>query len=90
MGTFLNRFPVTQKANASPRRSITKTLTWRMIAEVDTFIISYLITGSINLFLQMGWASASDVRSRRWADWVAAKQRPGVAPEPGADFWRTP
>jgi uncharacterized membrane protein len=28
------------------RRSLAKTLSWRLFATVDTFIISYLVTGS--------------------------------------------
>ena len=34
------------------RRSLLKTITWRIIATCDTFVISYLITG------QLAWASA--------------------------------
>jgi uncharacterized membrane protein len=28
------------------RRSLAKTLTWRVVAMIDTFVISYVITGS--------------------------------------------
>ncbi|CAA2157207.1 hypothetical protein MBRA_02608 [Methylobacterium brachiatum] len=36
-----------RRAVTSPKRSLVKTLTWRIIAEVDTFVVSYLITGSM-------------------------------------------
>ena len=36
-----------RKAVTSPKRSLVKTLTWRIIAEIDTFAVSYLITGSM-------------------------------------------
>src|SRR3978361_1332551 len=36
-----------RRAVTSPKRSIAKTITWRIIAEVDTFTVSYLITGSM-------------------------------------------
>jgi uncharacterized membrane protein len=45
---ILNKIPVTQKPVDSPKRSITKTIIWRIIAELDTLIVSYLITGSIS------------------------------------------
>lgn len=35
-----------RRAVTSPKRSLVKTLTWRIIAEVDTFVVSYLVTGS--------------------------------------------
>ena len=37
---------------STPKRSILKTITWRIIATCDTFVISYLITG------ELAWASA--------------------------------
>jgi uncharacterized membrane protein len=36
----------TRQALHSPRRSLAKTVTWRAIAALDTFLISLLITGS--------------------------------------------
>lgn len=33
---------------SSPLVSLTKTVTWRLVAAVDTFAISYLITGSFS------------------------------------------
>lgn len=37
---------ITRQANSAPKRSFAKTVTWRIFAELDTFIISYLITRS--------------------------------------------
>ncbi len=34
-------------AHATPRRSFAKTVSWRMLASVDTFVLSYLITGRL-------------------------------------------
>ena len=36
----------------SRRRSVAKALTWRGVATIDTFLISYLVTHNV------GWASA--------------------------------
>lgn len=36
-------------ARAAPARSFAKTLTWRTAATADTFLISYLVTGSAAL-----------------------------------------
>jgi uncharacterized membrane protein len=38
--------PFARHAYAAPRRSITKTISWRLLAALDTFAISYLVTGS--------------------------------------------
>ena len=38
--------------NSKVRRSLTKTLTWRIVATTDTFIIAWLITG------EWSWAGA--------------------------------
>lgn len=37
---------------STPKRSILKTITWRIVATTDTFLISFFITG------QWTWASA--------------------------------
>ena len=50
---ILDKIPVTRKPVDSPRRSITKTMTWRIIAELDTFTVSYLVTGSISWSLSI-------------------------------------
>ena len=31
------------------RRSITKAVTWRMMASIDTFVISFLVTGRVGI-----------------------------------------
>ncbi len=38
--------PFTHHAYAAPRRSLAKTISWRLIAALDTFAISYLVTRS--------------------------------------------
>jgi uncharacterized membrane protein len=38
--------PFVRHAYAAPRRSITKTISWRLLAAFDTFAVSYLVTGS--------------------------------------------
>ena len=35
------------------RRSIAETLTWRLLAELDTFAVSYLTTGSVAMSLSI-------------------------------------
>jgi len=36
------------------RRSILKSITWRLTGTVDTFLISWLITGKVKLALSIG------------------------------------
>jgi len=36
-------------------RTVLKTISWRIMATVDTIIISYLITGKISLALSIGF-----------------------------------
>ncbi len=36
------------------KRHIAKTLTWRIIATLDTILIAYLLTGSIKIGLSIG------------------------------------
>lgn len=38
--------PITPKAITSRKRSLAMTITWRIVAEIDTLLVSYLITGS--------------------------------------------
>ena len=33
-------------AHATQRRSLAKTVSWRILASLDTFVLGYLITGS--------------------------------------------
>ena len=62
-----------KKIIISPIRSIYKTISWRVIATTDTFIISYFVTGfftwatiiaSIEVFTKMGLYY---VHERGWA-----------------------
>ena len=39
-------------AHATPRRSLAKTVSWRIFASLDTFVVTYLITG------QLMWAGS--------------------------------
>jgi uncharacterized membrane protein len=48
-----NKIPLTRKPVSSRGRSIAKTLTWRTFAELDTFLVSYLITGSMTWSLSI-------------------------------------
>ena len=38
---------VKEPAHATQSRSLAKTLTWRVVASIDTFILSYIITGRL-------------------------------------------
>jgi uncharacterized membrane protein len=38
---------ITHKAITSRKRSLAMTITWRIVAEIDTLLVSYLITGSL-------------------------------------------
>lgn len=40
-------FILRARQHATMSRSLVKTVTWRMIASIDTFVLSWLITGSI-------------------------------------------
>ena len=40
--------------HAKPYRSIIKTLTWRIIGSIDTFMVSYLVTGKFTLACTIG------------------------------------
>jgi len=46
MTPIASKIPLTRKPVSSRSRSIAKTLTWRVFAEFDTFLVSYLTTGS--------------------------------------------
>ena len=39
--------PITHEAITSRKRSLAMTITWRIVAEIDTLLVSYLITGSL-------------------------------------------
>lgn len=36
------------------KRSLVKTLSWRTIGTIDTIVISYLLTGTLNVALSIG------------------------------------
>lgn len=36
------------------RRSLAKTISWRIVGTIDTIIISYLITGTLTIALSIG------------------------------------
>jgi uncharacterized membrane protein len=44
---------ITRKPASSRSHSIVKTLTWRVFAELDTFVVSYLITGRMTWSLSI-------------------------------------
>ena len=48
-----SKIPLTRRPVSSRNRSIAKTLTWRVFAELDTFLVSYLITGSMTWSLSI-------------------------------------
>ena len=53
MVPIASKIPLTRKPVSSRGRSIAKTLTWRVFAELDTFLVSYLITGSMTWSLSI-------------------------------------
>jgi uncharacterized membrane protein len=53
MKPVLAEIPITRKPVSLPKRSLVKTLTWRIFAELDTFAVGYFITGSIMLSLSI-------------------------------------
>jgi uncharacterized membrane protein len=67
-----SKLQITLQSINLPKRSVAKTLIWRMVAELDTFIVSYLITGSMSWSLSIvGFESASKtvlyyVHERAW------------------------
>jgi uncharacterized membrane protein len=67
-----SKLPITLQSINLPKRSVAKTLIWRMVAELDTFIVSYSITGSMSWSLSIvGFESASKtvlyyVHERAW------------------------
>ena len=36
------------------RRSLVKTVTWRLIGSMDTFVVSYIVTGTFEVALKIG------------------------------------
>ncbi len=69
--------PLIAPAHATPWRSLAKTVSWRALASLDTFLLSYLITGRL---LYAGSIASAEVvtkvvfyylHERAWAhvDW---------------------
>lgn len=42
------------KNSESPKRSIVKSISWRIVGTVDTIIISWIITGTLTLAFSIG------------------------------------
>lgn len=42
-----------RQAFTSPTQSIVKAVTWRIIGELDTFLVSYFLTGSMKLSISI-------------------------------------
>jgi len=45
--------PLVHEPITSRKRSLVMTITWRIVAELDAFLVSYLITGSLKLSLSI-------------------------------------
>ncbi|MBT8206591.1 MAG: DUF2061 domain-containing protein [Eudoraea sp.] len=43
------------KSSEKPKRSIVKSISWRMIGTLDTIIISWIITGTLTLAFSIGF-----------------------------------
>ena len=42
------------KTSESPKRSIVKSISWRVVGTIDTVIISWLVTGTLSLAFSIG------------------------------------
>ncbi|AYN66836.1 DUF2061 domain-containing protein [Euzebyella marina] len=42
------------KASESPKRSIVKSISWRIVGTIDTIIISWIVTGTLTLAFSIG------------------------------------
>ncbi len=42
------------KSSESPKRSIVKSISWRIVGTADTIIISWIITGTLTLAFSIG------------------------------------
>lgn len=51
---FAHQF--TKRAHATPARSLAKTITWRMLGSIDTFVIAYITTGQVKIGLTIASA----------------------------------
>ncbi|HTD33487.1 MAG TPA: DUF2061 domain-containing protein [Candidatus Elarobacter sp.] len=85
MTLIASTIPLTRKPVSSRSRSIAKTLTWRVFAELDTFLVSYLITGSMTWSLSIvGIESTTKtvlyyLHERAWGHIAWGVIAPGVA-----------
>jgi uncharacterized membrane protein len=44
---------IAKDTNSSPRRSIVKSVSWRMLGSFDTAVIGYFVTGSFKMSLSI-------------------------------------
>ena len=42
------------KVSESPKRSIAKSISWRIVGTIDTIIISWIVTGTLSLAFSIG------------------------------------
>ncbi|MEZ4810544.1 MAG: DUF2061 domain-containing protein [Allomuricauda sp.] len=42
------------KSSESPKRSIVKSISWRIVGTIDTIIISWIVTGTLSLAFSIG------------------------------------
>jgi len=42
------------RVSESPKRSIAKSISWRIVGTMDTILISWLVTGTLTLALSIG------------------------------------
>ena len=42
------------KSSESPKRSIAKSISWRLVGTLDTIIISWIVTGTLSLAFSIG------------------------------------
>lgn len=42
------------KTSESPKRSIVKSISWRVVGTLDTIIISWIVTGTLSLAFSIG------------------------------------
>lgn len=42
------------RVSESPKRSIAKSISWRVVGTMDTILISWLVTGTLTLALSIG------------------------------------
>jgi len=52
--TVLNKNRTTDISEEKIKRSLTKTISWRVIGTLDTILISWLITGTLALAFSIG------------------------------------